>query len=327
MNCAITLGFILCFAFSATLSAETLYFTEEPKSIPGNYTVYSYDTESQKTTAITTNLETVDSVYSFVSGAASCGSKYYASVNNMGFDWGIGVFDTVTGKSRIFGVADLGNEYIFHAIYCSGTDDKTVIAVKGTTSNPEFSVWSVTVSDDMQNIDQKKIGDYGTEGDHYWAAQDNMFASTFAATKEVYTAFTNKNSNSGTIKSMDMKGNVKSHEIVGTPGYPYTTVPLSADSTEYLGLVNAGGHTKTATFVVSGNSITLKNRKDRQDLYTGGKPWQYSAKSNKIYAVDSGQDCSLYVIDAKTLELEDKVSMKTIFGRSTGTIGALAVAN
>ena len=39
----------------------------------------------------------------------------------------------------------------------------------------------------MQNIDQRKIGDYGTEGDHYWAAQDNMFASTFAATKEVYS--------------------------------------------------------------------------------------------------------------------------------------------
>ena len=112
-----------------------------------------------------------------------------------------------------------------------------------------------------------------------------------------------------------------SHEIVGTPVYPYTTIPLSADST------NAGGHTKTATFVVSGNSITLKNRKDRQDLYTGGKPWQYCAKSNKVYAVDSSQDCSLYVIDAKTLELEDKISMKTIFGRSTGTIGALAVAN
>ena len=62
------------------MAHATYYFSHSPKEIPGNYTIWKLETGDENgLTNIASGLEEAYTSWSIVSGAAQCGSRYYAS--------------------------------------------------------------------------------------------------------------------------------------------------------------------------------------------------------------------------------------------------------
>ena len=68
---------VACVAHIA--QANMYYFSHSPQSIPGEYGVYSYNSDSQELKTLSTGQESSLTAWSMVSGAATCGGRYYAS--------------------------------------------------------------------------------------------------------------------------------------------------------------------------------------------------------------------------------------------------------
>lgn len=315
-------------------NAEVLYFSGMPSSIPGNYTVYSFNTANPNAvTTIGTALEESYTAYDFVSGAALCGDVYYTSAVDVMIDWGLGVMDVSTGETKVFNIEDLDSNRIIHNIYCSGLDDRSLVTVQSTTTG-EFSAWNVNLSGDSPStwrVTQTKIGDFDKSGKtEFYPGTDTIFAATYSLTNEIYASFSNEKHTGGFLDVMNMQGDVKSYDIAGLPGYPYSSFPMSHDDTQFKGLINDHGVTQTATFTLDGGNVSISDTTEANDLYTGSQPWQYSPKSDKFYAVTSpngnnGEPQEIRVIDAKTLKVEESFSATLLLGPGDHSIGAVAV--
>lgn len=310
-------------------NAELLYFSEMPLSIPGNYSVFSYDTSTKQVEKVGGGEESSYTAYDFVSGSASCGNMYYSSAVQTIVSWGLEVMDTSSGDVKIFTTEELRSTRIFHNIYCDTSGAYTLVTVQSTTDGI-FSVWGVDVTGSGSNnwkVTQTKIGDFATTGDYYYVGSDTIFASTFSATNEIYASFSNQKYTSGSFEVMTMDGNVKTYEIKGAPGYPYASVPLSTDSKQFTGLINDSGNTKQVTFTFNNDdSVSLSNEVDAEQLYTGSMPWSYSSKTNQVYAMTSHSTGPQSILIMNTdLEIQETISIASLIGQGDHKCGGLTV--
>jgi hypothetical protein len=319
------------FAVLGTSVAEMLYLSQMPGSIPGNYSIHSFDTDSQKLALVATGAESSYTAYSFVSGAAACGNRYYSVAVDVGINWGLQVADISTGKSQIFNTDDLKNKRVYHAIYCT-EETNTVVTVQASleTSPPSYGVWKVTVDDNFK-VTQKHVGDFGTDGASSPVGCDQEFAATFAATGKIYAVFSTSNFKGGSLKIMDMSGKVETYKYDGSP-YPVQATPLKNDGTPFTTIFKdvQNGKFSQASCTLGGSAVKTTGEKAAPELaQIGGMPWSYSPKTNKFYAISSMtypvNAQTLYVANAATLAIEQSFDINSFLG-AQANVGGVAVA-
>lgn len=154
--------------------------------IPGNYTLWKYESSTDKVTVVGTGMEDSYTAYDFVSGAAVCGNSYFASAVEAGIDYGLLVADLDTGAQKVYPHSDFG-DLLIHNIWCDSKDisGSSVYAVESTLSDPEFTLHRISIGNDM--VTNEKVGVFTMPDGAMWAGHDTMFQAT-ASTGEVWAS-------------------------------------------------------------------------------------------------------------------------------------------
>lgn len=326
---------IVVFCVIGSSLASEMYFTQMPDSIPGNYTIWKYDSTSKKTTAMGSAYESVSNAFDFVSGSAVCQQNYYASAVDVMIAYGLLVADLSTGEQKILNQKLFG-DLLIHNIWCDPSDStgSSVYAVESTISNPEFYLYHITV--DGMAVTNRKIGTFATPKGCEYAGSDTMFNAP-EGVGEVWASWATKQQTGGYIQVMNTKnGAVSDYKVDGTtpaPGYPYSMVPLKAGQNTAMGILNGiemKPHTRIAQFTLddSKNSAKISDEEDGTDSFTGFQPWATEYAPALVHTIVSDQeDATVRTFDATTGKMLADVPMKEILRGNKFRVGALAVRN
>ena len=92
---------LIAFSVLAIVSGNVYYFSHSPRTIPGDYSVWSYDSSSGDLNQLSTGKESAYSAWTMVSGAAYCNGRYYASAVDVPISAALLVTDVNSGKTQI----------------------------------------------------------------------------------------------------------------------------------------------------------------------------------------------------------------------------------
>lgn len=325
--------FILSILLSVNVAAGSkLYFTQMPDSIPGNYTVWSYDTSSKQVTAIATDLEEAYTGFDMVSGAAICGSEayYYAVASDLTIAHGVLVTDVAAGTSKILD-SKLFDGNLLHNMWCDPADSsgQTLYAIEYNvedTKDSDYYLYHVTV--EGSKVTNEKLGAFVPAAEP--TGSDTMFSAT-KDVSEVWCGWSlNSNEKQGKIQIMSTKTGQVTDEyaLSGHDAYPYVTVPYEAHQKTFLGVMNnPAKDVRTAQFTLEENgSVSVDEVESAPYAYTGSQPWAIEYSKDLAHAVQSYESV-IRTMNAKTGELVEDIPFSEILNDKTVKAGALAVVD
>ena len=329
---------LITFVFSILLTVNVaagskFYFTQMPDSIPGNYTVWSYDTSSRQVAVIATDFEDAFTGFDMVSGSAICGSEayYYAVASDLSIAHGVLVADVAAGTSKILD-SKLFDGNLLHNMWCDPADStgQTIYAIEYNVNDPEdtdYYLYRVTL--EGSKVTNEKIGSFVPAA--YPTASDTMFSAP-KDVSEVWCGWSlNAKGNSGKIQIMDVKTGQVTDEygLTANVGYPYATVPYEAHQKTFLGVLdNNVKDVRTAQFTLKDDGTVLVDEIESASYaYTGSQPWaiEYSKDLAHASVYNGGL---IRTMNAKTGELVGEVKYSEILNEKKGVLaGALAVVD
>ena len=304
-----------------------------PDSIPGNYTVWSYDTSTKQATVIAGDLEEAYTGFDMVSGAAICGSEayYYAVASDLTIAHGVLVVDVAAGASNILD-SELFNGNLLHNMWCDPADPsgQTLYAIECNVEDSEDSdyyLYHVTIQG--SKVTNEKLGGFVPAG---WATG---FDTMFSAPKDVSEVWCGWAANSwekeGKIQIMNTTNGQVSAEytLTGHNAYPYVTIPYQAQQKTFLGVMdNPRQDIRTCQFTLEQDgSVSAEDVESASYAYTGSQPWAIEFSKDLAHAVYSLGDYLIRTMNAKTGELVGDLPFTAILGETTVKAGALAVVD
>ena len=325
------------FLLSAILSVNIvlgskLYFTQMPDSIPGNYTVWGYDTSTKQTTAIASGLEDSYTGYSMVSGAAICGSEayYYAVASDLSIAHGVLVVDVAAGTSKVLDSKLFGGN-LLHNMWCDSADSsgQTFYAVEYNVNDPSDSnyyLYHVTIQGNK--VTNERLGAFVP------AAEPTGSDTMFSAPKDVSEVWcgwsANSNEKAGKIQILSTKSGKVTGEytLTGHNAYPYVTVPYQAHQKTFLGVMNnPAKDVRIAQFTLEEDgSVSVADVKSAPYAYTGSQAWAIEYSKDLAYACDYNEKL-IRIMNAKTGDLIGDIQFSEILNEKTVNAGALAVVD
>merc|ERR1719353_1374708 len=196
---------------------QTFYFSHAPQEIPSNFTTWEYNGASGDLKMLSTGLEEAYTAYEFVSGAATCGGRYYASAVDPPMDAGLMVVEIQTGKTEIL---DWNNSPALksmnlHNMYCDPEDKngQTLYVVENVIDGTQsYSVWKMKIDPDYK-VTQDKIADFPLNAKMVPTAYDTEFQIT-PDLKTVYSLWTTKQASASFVISVDLEsGSTKTYTL------------------------------------------------------------------------------------------------------------------
>ena len=328
--------FIVFLATNLLVAHATYYFSHSPKEIPGNYTIWKLETGDENgLTNIASGLEEAYTSWSIVSGAAQCGSRYYASAVDAPIEAALLVSELdQDGKTQILTWDNFGGNYNLHNMYCDPSDPsgQTLLVVENIIgdSPSQFSLFRMTI-DSNYKITQDKIADLPNDTGKITPTNYDTEFQMSPDLKTLYAMWTNPGMNLGFIQTVDVQsGAVTSYTM---SGIPYALLVNSNGNTEIVTIkITTNGQAKyfKCKLSLAGSSATTTNCAEADDLFTGGQPWTSQNSDGSFYTVRSASGSqSIVTINSEgsitnSLALQDEFK-KAGISLSTGTFGGLAV--
>lgn len=324
-----------------TASAHQFVFSEMPGAIPGNYSFWSFDSNSKEVKLISQGYESVQSAWDFVSGAAVCGAgdsqRYYASATDFPVMAGIQVVDMTTGKNTVINYSSFG-QLIPHTIYCDPTDPtgQTLYIVEstvgpGSTGFPTYTLFKVKIDEDFQ-LTQRQLGVFPSSK----TAVSSGFDCEFQVTpdyKYLYATWSTKGNQGGTVHRMELAtGNlVGTYKLVSfNAGHPYGSLIDSKGNYKIVMYAFASGggpdimHRCDLTFDDKKKEAKASNCQQDQSLFVGGMPWTPVLEDGNAYVIRYTTS-QLYVI-GKNGTIVESIDIPSLLPKSqNGKYGGLAV--
>ena len=271
--------------------ANMYYFSHSPQSIPGNYSVYSYDSDTQDLKELHTDKESSYTAWAMVSGSATCGSRYYASAVDVPIAAAMLITELDSGKTSIFDWTNFGggNDNL-HNMYCDTSDSsgQSLFVVSNVIggSGYQFSLSKMKIDSDYK-FTMDKIADFPIPKKAVPTAYDTEFQMS-PDLKTMYALWTNQQMTFGWIQTLDVSsGSVKTYSLP-TGGVPYS---LLVDSKGDMVLVSfetdrdgVNEYTKCKLSLADGNAKTSDCEVDNT-LFTSGQPWTTQLSDGNFYAV------------------------------------------
>lgn len=320
------------------VKANMYYFSHSPTSIPGDYGVYSYDSDSQELKSLATGKESSYTAWAMVSGAATCGGRYYASAVDVPIDAAILITELDTGKTQIFDWTNFGSgSDNLHNMYCDPSDKsgQTLFVVSNVigSSGYEFSLSKMKIDSDYK-FTMDKIADFPLPRKAVPTAYDTAFQMS-PDIKTMYGMWTNQQGEVGWIQTMDTAtGNVTTYSLGADSNVPYSLLVDTAGDmmlVTYQNTEDGTEYTKCKLTLSGGNAKQTDCDVDNS-LYTSGQPWTIQMSDGQFYAmarnVGSGSGQGIVTITADGT-IVDTLSMDDVFkGKdlpAQGTFGGLSV--
>jgi hypothetical protein len=326
---------LVLIALVALVEGNKFYFSFSPQSIPGNYSTWLFNTDSNQLSQLSTGLEEAYSAWTMVSGSAQCGSRYYASAVDAPIAAAMLITDLGTGKTNIFDWNNFGVNLNLHNMYCDTSDEsgQTLYVVESVVGGHEYSLYKMKIDDDY-NFSQEKIGDFVT--DNTKTLTSTGYDTQFQVSPDLKTAFalwTNSQMLLGFVQKMDTStGEVTTFQL-DEKKVPYA---LLVDSTGSMEIIVS--HSKQASGInqYSKCQLTLNNGKgelnqckDDSNIFLGGQPWTQQFEDGNFYAMShSSADQSIVTLKSDG-SISDSLAMNEVFKNQPmphGTYGGLAVA-
>ena len=314
------------------VAGSKLYFTEMPDSIPGNYTVWKYDTSTKVATTIASGIEEAYTGYDMVSGAAICGSEsyYYAVASDLTIANGVLVVDVAAGTSQVLDSKLFGGN-LLHNMWCDPADasGQTFYAIEYNiqdSSDSNYYLYHVTIEGDK--VTNEQLGAFLPAGQP--TGSDTMFSAT-KDVSEVWCGWAlNLNMKEGKVQIMDTSTGKITDEytLTGQNAYPYVTVPYEPHQKTFLGVMSDQlQDTHVAQFTLEEDgTISTSDVEESGYAYTGSQAWAIEYSQDLAYASDSQAKC-IRSFNAKNGDWIGDIPYSNIVGEKTVKAGALAVVN
>lgn len=334
---AVILLILLVACVAHIAQANMYYFSHSPQSIPGEYGVYSYNSDSQELKTLSTGKESSFTAWSMVSGAATCGGRYYASAVDVPIAAAMLITELDSGNTQIFDWTNFGSgSDNLHNMYCDPSDKsgQTLFVVSNVigASGYEFSLSKMKIDSDYK-FTMDKIADFPMPKQAVPTAYDTEFQMS-PDMKTMYGMWTNQQGQVGWIQTIDVaSGSVTTYSLGGESHVPYS---LLVDSAGDMVLVsyettkdNVNEYTKCKLTLSSGDAKQTDCEVDNT-LFTSGQPWTTQLSDGNFYAMSNNVGFFSQGIVTITAEgtIVDTLSMDDLFkaqGLPTGVFGGLSV--
>jgi hypothetical protein len=285
---------------------------------------------------LSTGLEEPFTAYSFVSGAATCGGRYYASAVDPPMDAGLMVVEIQTGKTEIL---DWNNSPALksmnlHNMYCDPEDKngQTLYVVENVIDGTQsYSVWKMKIDSDYK-VTQDKIADFPLNAKMVPTAYDTEFQIT-PDLKTVYSLWTTMQASAAFVISVDLEsGSTKTYTLEsGRQSVPYALLVDESGHMEIViskHLTSGGNEYSSCLLVLEGGDAKTSHCQERDELYLGGMPWTTQLSDGMFYTLSSRPEQRIVSLKPDAT-IVDSISLEEIFAKENlpnGVFGGIAVA-